>query len=49
MVYAGSGLMRDELLASNILKSVTSSVKIPVTLKTRKGWDDNSLNAQLLL
>ena len=46
--YAGSALMRDESLASNILKSVTSSVKIPVTLKTRKGWDDNSLNAPII-
>ena len=43
--YAGSALMRDELLASKILKSVTKSVSIPVTLKMRKGWDDNSLNA----
>lgn len=43
--YAGSALMRDELLASKILKSVTQSVSIPVTLKMRKGWDDNSLNA----
>ena len=43
--YAGSALMRDELLASQILKSVTKSVNIPVTLKMRKGWDDKSLNA----
>ncbi len=46
--YAGSALMRDEILASKILESVTSSVKIPVTLKTRKGWDDNSLNAPVI-
>lgn len=43
--YAGSALMKDELLASKILNSVTSAVNIPVTLKMRKGWDDNSLNA----
>ena len=43
--YAGSALMKDETLASEILKSVTKSVKIPVTLKMRKGWDDKSLNA----
>ncbi len=43
--YAGSALMKDEGLASKILESVTSSVKVPVTLKMRKGWDDNSLNA----
>ena len=43
--YAGSALMKDELLATKILESVCNSVKIPVTLKMRKGWDDNSLNA----
>ncbi len=43
--YAGSALMKDELLAKKILESVANSVKIPVTLKMRKGWDDNSLNA----
>ena len=43
--YAGSALMKDELLASKILKKVVESVKIPVTLKMRMGWDDNNLNA----
>ena len=43
--YAGSALMRDEILATKILESVSNSVKVPVTLKMRKGWDDNSLNA----
>ena len=43
--YAGSALMKDEILATKILESVSSSVKVPVTLKMRKGWDDNSLNA----
>ena len=43
--YAGSALMKNETLATKILESVTKSVKIPVTLKMRKGWDDNSLNA----
>ncbi len=43
--YAGSALMKDEILATKILESVTNSVKVPVTLKMRKGWDDNSLNA----
>ena len=31
-----------------ILESVSSSVNIPVTLKMRKGWDDNSLNAPII-
>ena len=43
--YAGSALMKDEILATKILESVSNSVKVPVTLKMRKGWDDKSLNA----
>ena len=43
--YAGSALMKNELLSKKILESVSSSVNIPVTLKMRKGWDDNNLNA----
>ena len=44
--YAGSALMKkNEVLATKILESVSKSVNIPVTLKMRKGWDDNSLNA----
>ena len=43
--YAGSALMKDEILATKILESVSNSVEVPVTLKMRKGWDDNSLNA----
>ncbi len=43
--YAGSALMKDEILATKILESVSNAVKVPVTLKMRKGWDDNSLNA----
>ena len=46
--YAGSALMKDENLASSIISSVVKSVKIPVTLKMRKGWDDNNLNAPKL-
>ncbi|MBF91920.1 MAG: tRNA dihydrouridine synthase DusB [Rickettsiales bacterium] len=46
--YAGSALMKDESLACSIIDSVVKSVKIPVTLKMRKGWDDNSLNAPII-
>ena len=46
--YAGSALMKDELLALSIIESVVSSVDIPVTLKMRKGWDDKNLNAPKL-
>jgi tRNA-dihydrouridine synthase B len=43
--YAGSALMRDEVLAGKILEATAKAVKIPVTLKMRMGWDANSLNA----
>ena len=46
--YAGSALMKDELLAFSIIESVVNSVDIPVTLKMRKGWDEKSLNAPKL-
>ncbi len=46
--YAGSALMKDEILASSILESVVNSVNLPVTLKMRKGWNDESLNAPKL-
>lgn len=45
---AGSALMRDEKLAAEILEATVKAVKVPVTLKMRKGWDDNSLNAPRL-
>ena len=46
--YAGSALMKDELLAISIIESVVNSVNTPVTLKMRKGWDEKSLNAPKL-
>jgi tRNA-dihydrouridine synthase B len=45
---AGSALMKDEKLAGDILRATVKAVKIPVTLKMRKGWDENSLNAPKL-
>lgn len=46
--YAGSALMRDEILASKILEACVKSVGIPVTLKMRTGWDDQTRNAPRL-
>lgn len=37
---AGSALLKDEGLVERILTSVVGAVKVPVTLKTRIGWDD---------
>lgn len=42
---AGSALMRNVPLATEILKATAKAVKIPVTMKMRMGWDHNSLNA----
>lgn len=41
---SGSALMKDEDLAVKIAKSVVKSVKIPVTVKMRLGWDSENLN-----
>lgn len=45
---AGSALMKDEKLATEILKATVNAVKIPVTLKMRMGWDENNKNAPKL-
>lgn len=41
----GSALMREPLLAEKIIKNVVQKSKRPVTVKIRKGWDENSVNA----
>ena len=40
---AGSGMMRFPDLMVEITKKVVHAVKLPVTVKTRLGWDENSL------
>jgi len=42
---SGSALMREPKLALEIISSVVEAVNVPVTLKMRLGWDDESLNA----
>jgi tRNA-dihydrouridine synthase B len=46
--HAGSALMRDEARAGRIIEAVVKSVRIPVTLKIRLGWDDETRNAPAL-
>lgn len=41
----GSALMRDLDQAERLIAAVVGAVKVPVTLKTRLGWDGASLNA----
>jgi len=42
---AGSALMRDLVHAGKILEATVKAVDIPVTLKMRTGWDDDTRNA----
>ncbi len=46
--HAGSALMRDEIHAARILEATVNAVDLPVTLKMRTGWDENSRNAPRL-
>jgi len=45
---AGSALMQHEDLAARIVESVVNAVDIPVTVKTRVGWNDQNKNAPSL-
>lgn len=40
----GCALMRDTTLAANIVRAVVDAVSVPVTVKTRIGWDKSSIN-----
>lgn len=39
---AGAHLMRDHVLAGRIMRAVVRAVDIPVSIKTRLGWDDDN-------
>jgi nifR3 family TIM-barrel protein len=41
----GAALMKDPQLACAIAAAVIGAVKVPVTVKMRKGWDQDSVNA----
>lgn len=42
---SGSALMKNPRLCGEIVRAVTAVTDIPVTVKIRKGWDDDSVNA----
>lgn len=42
---SGSYLMKDTKLAAEIINSVKKATSLPVSVKFRKGWDNNSVNA----
>ena len=41
---SGSALMQDEALVARILRAVVCAVSVPVTLKTRTGWNRDNRN-----
>jgi len=42
--HAGSALMKDEVLSAQILQATVKAVDVPVTMKMRLGWDEESKN-----
>jgi tRNA-dihydrouridine synthase B len=45
---SGSALMKTPDQALRLIEAVINAVSVPVTLKTRLGWDDDMLNAPLI-
>ncbi len=45
---AGSALMKDEKLVAEILNAVVGAVDVPVSLKTRTGWDREHKNGPVI-
>ncbi len=43
---AGAGVLRDVDLMVRLTSAVVRSTSLPVTVKTRLGWDENSLNIE---
>lgn len=43
--YSGSALMRDLDHAMTLIEATVAAVDVPVTLKMRLGWDQDSINA----
>lgn len=43
--FAGSALMKDEILSAHIMEATVKAVNVPVTIKMRLGWDETNTNA----
>lgn len=41
---AGAGLLKDPIYMQNMVEEIVKVIKLPVTVKTRIGWDDKSIN-----
>ena len=46
--YTGSALMREPDHALALIEATVNAVRVPVTVKMRLGWDDDSINAPVL-
>lgn len=42
---SGSGMLRTPRIIGDVLSEMVSAISIPVTVKIRAGWDENSINA----
>lgn len=45
---SGSGMLKNPELIGEVLVNMVAAVKIPVTVKIRAGWDEESINAPLI-
>lgn len=43
--YAGSALMKDEVLVGKIFRALVKATPLPLSVKIRKGWDQDHQNA----
>ena len=46
--FAGSALMKDQVLSAQIMEATVKAVNVPVTIKMRLGWDEASKNAAVM-
>lgn len=42
---SGSGMLKNPKVIGEVIANMVAAVKIPVTVKIRAGWDENSINA----
>lgn len=45
---SGSGMLKNPELIGEVIAKMVAAVSIPVTVKIRAGWDDDSINASLI-
>ena len=45
---AGCSLMREPTHAARVVRAMTKSVRVPVTVKMRAGWDESAINAPIV-